>query len=64
MAVKVGVGVIIANPQGQVLLGKRCGSHAPFWSIPAGMLRKAKLSSKQRFAKLKKKRALLLPNRV
>jgi len=36
MAVKVGVGVIIANPQGQVLLGKRCGSHAPFWSIPGG----------------------------
>ncbi|MDN6109542.1 MAG: NUDIX domain-containing protein, partial [Enterobacterales bacterium] len=38
MTVKVGVGVIIANPQGQILLGKRCGSHAPFWSIPGGHL--------------------------
>ncbi|ANI31539.1 ADP-ribose pyrophosphatase [Yersinia entomophaga] len=36
MAVVVGVGVIIVNPQGSVLLGKRCGKHAPYWSIPGG----------------------------
>ncbi|CNE16071.1 NUDIX domain-containing protein [Yersinia nurmii] len=36
MAVVVGVGVIIVNPQGLVLLGKRCGQHAPYWSIPGG----------------------------
>ncbi|KEY59036.1 NUDIX hydrolase [Serratia sp. DD3] len=38
MAVLTGVGVIIVNPQGQILLGKRCSSHAPFWSIPGGYL--------------------------
>jgi ADP-ribose pyrophosphatase YjhB (NUDIX family) len=38
MTVTTGVGVIIVNPQGQILLGKRCGSHAPFWSIPGGHL--------------------------
>lgn len=36
MTVKVGVGVIIVNAAGQILLGKRCGSHAPYWSIPGG----------------------------
>ncbi|TQI81298.1 ADP-ribose pyrophosphatase YjhB (NUDIX family) [Serratia fonticola] len=38
MTVATGVGVIIVNPQGQILLGKRCGTHAPFWSIPGGHL--------------------------
>ncbi|OMQ24812.1 ADP-ribose pyrophosphatase [Serratia oryzae] len=38
MMVATGVGVIIVNPQGLILLGKRCGSHAPFWSIPGGHL--------------------------
>ncbi|WP_049613603.1 nucleotide triphosphate diphosphatase NUDT15 [Yersinia pekkanenii] len=36
MSVVVGVGVIIVNSQGEVLLGKRCGQHAPYWSIPGG----------------------------
>ncbi|MGY0161851.1 nucleotide triphosphate diphosphatase NUDT15 [Edwardsiella tarda] len=36
MAVNVGVGVIIVNADGQILMGKRCGSHAPYWSIPGG----------------------------
>lgn len=36
MAVKVGVGVIIVNAAGLILLGKRCGSHAPYGSIPGG----------------------------
>lgn len=35
---RVGVGVILTNAQGQVLLGKRKGSHAPYWSIPGGHL--------------------------
>ncbi len=35
---KVGVGVIIQNKQGQILVGKRSGSHAPYWSIPGGHL--------------------------
>jgi len=38
MNVATGVGVIIVNPQGNILLGKRCGEHAPFWSIPGGHL--------------------------
>jgi ADP-ribose pyrophosphatase YjhB (NUDIX family) len=35
---RVGVGVILTNDKGQVLLGKRKGSHAPYWSIPGGHL--------------------------
>ena len=38
MSVVAGVGVIIVNAQGEILLGKRCGQHAPFWSIPGGHL--------------------------
>ena len=34
----VGVGVIIEDPDGRVLLGKRKGSHAQKWSIPGGKL--------------------------
>lgn len=36
--VKVGIGVIIKNSQGQVLIGKRKGSHAQKYSIPGGSL--------------------------
>ena len=32
----VGIGVILENPQGQVLIGKRIGKHAPSYSIPGG----------------------------
>lgn len=34
----VGIGVIIQNEQGQILIGKRQGSHAPYYSIPGGHL--------------------------
>jgi 8-oxo-dGTP diphosphatase len=34
----VGLGVIIENGQGQVLIGKRIGSLAPYYSIPGGGL--------------------------
>jgi len=35
---KVGVGVIIQNVHKEILIGKRIGSHAPFYSIPGGHL--------------------------
>ncbi|WP_339058684.1 NUDIX hydrolase [Aeromonas jandaei] len=35
---RVGVGVILTNRDGLVLLGKRKGSHAPYWFIPGGHL--------------------------
>lgn len=35
---RVGIGVIIVNAAGQILLGRRLGSHAPAWSIPGGHL--------------------------
>ncbi len=35
---KVGIGVIIKNPEGQILIGKRKGSHSPYYSIPGGHL--------------------------
>ena len=34
----VGIGVIIENEEGKILVGKRIGSHAPFYSIPGGHL--------------------------
>ena len=34
----IGIGVILVNPAGQVLIGKREGSHAPYFSIPGGYL--------------------------
>ncbi|MDD2487560.1 MAG: NUDIX hydrolase [Candidatus Gracilibacteria bacterium] len=35
---RVGLGVIIVNDEGKVLIGKRKGSHAPYYSIPGGKL--------------------------
>jgi len=35
---KVGLGVIVANQDGKILIGKRKGSHAPYYSIPGGHL--------------------------
>lgn len=34
----VGIGVLLVNHAGQVLIGKRKGSHAPYYSIPGGHL--------------------------
>jgi 8-oxo-dGTP diphosphatase len=34
----VGLGIIIENGQSQILVGKRIGSHAPYYSIPGGSL--------------------------
>ncbi len=34
----VGIGVIIQNSKGEILVGKRKGSHSPFYSIPGGHL--------------------------
>jgi len=36
----VGIGVIIENSDGEILIGKRKGSLAPFYSIPGGHLEK------------------------
>ncbi|AOM40557.1 nucleotide triphosphate diphosphatase NUDT15 [Xenorhabdus hominickii] len=36
MSVVVGVGVIIVNEKGEILLGKRTSQHAPYWSIFGG----------------------------
>ena len=35
---RVGIGVVILNSQGKILVGKRRGSHAPYYSIPGGHL--------------------------
>ncbi len=34
----VGIGIIIQNSNGEILIGKRKGSHSPFYSIPGGHL--------------------------
>ena len=36
--VRVGAGVILKNSKGQILVGKRKTSHAPYYSIPGGHL--------------------------
>jgi 8-oxo-dGTP diphosphatase len=35
---RVGIGVILVNHTGQILIGKRKGHHAPYFSIPGGHL--------------------------
>jgi 8-oxo-dGTP diphosphatase len=35
---RVGLGIIVKNDKGQILVMKREGSHAPYWSIPGGKL--------------------------
>ena len=35
---RVGLGVIVENDSGLILVGKRIGSHASYWSIPGGHL--------------------------
>lgn len=35
---RVGLGIIIVNPEGKILIGKRNNSHAPHYSIPGGHL--------------------------
>ncbi|OAN18306.1 ADP-ribose pyrophosphatase [Photobacterium jeanii] len=35
---KVGIGIILVNDQGKVLIGKRKNSHSPYYSIPGGHL--------------------------
>lgn len=35
---KVGIGVIIQNKNNEILIGKRKGSHSPYYSIPGGHL--------------------------
>lgn len=35
---RIGIGVIILNKDGKILVGKRKGSHAQFYSIPGGHL--------------------------
>jgi ADP-ribose pyrophosphatase YjhB (NUDIX family) len=34
----VGIGIIVINANNKVLIGKRKGSHAPYYSIPGGHL--------------------------
>lgn len=34
----VGIGVIIQNSENKILIGKRKGSHSPYYSIPGGHL--------------------------
>ncbi|MGF1756905.1 NUDIX hydrolase [Photobacterium sagamiensis] len=35
---KVGIGIITVNDRGEILVGKRKNSHAPYYSIPGGHL--------------------------
>ena len=54
---RVGVGVILTNGRGQVLLGKRKGSHAPHWSIAGGHLELGRPSSRRPSGRWKRRPA-------
>ena len=60
----IGIGVIILNPAGQVLIGKREGSHAPFWSIPGGYLEAGESFETAAIREVKEETGLAIVNPV
>lgn len=60
MSVVVGIGVIISNHQGKILVGKRSSKHAPYWSIFGGHLEAGKPLKPVLSEKLPKKLAFRL----
>lgn len=63
MSVVVGTGVVIVNSKGEVLLGKRSGKHAPYWSIFGDMLILVKPLKPALSVKFRKRSALPLLTR-
>ncbi|MBU0707900.1 NUDIX domain-containing protein [Patescibacteria group bacterium] len=59
---RVGLGVIIVNHEGKVLVGKRKNSHAPFYSIPGGHLDPGETFEKGAIREVKEETSLDIKN--
>lgn len=59
---KVGIGVIIENRDGQILVGKRKGSHAPFYSIPGGHIELGETFEAAAIKEVEEETGLLIKN--
>jgi len=60
--VRVGIGVIIEKGDGKILVGKRKGSHAPFYSIPGGHLDPGETFEKCAVREVREETDLLIRN--
>lgn len=59
---KIGIGVIIQNSEGDILIGKRKGGHAPFYSIPGGHLEYGETFEQAAIKEVYEETALLIKN--
>lgn len=59
---EVGVGVIIENGQGEILVCKRIGSHAQMYSIPGGRLELGETFEEARKREIEEEVGLVLPD--
>ena len=59
---RVGIGVIIVRDDGKILIGKRKGSHAPYWSIPGGHLESGESFEETAIREIQEETGLLIKN--
>ncbi|SDJ54368.1 ADP-ribose pyrophosphatase YjhB, NUDIX family [Ferrimonas sediminum] len=59
---KVGIGVIIHRDDGKILVGKRKGSHAPYYSIPGGHLELGETFEQTAIREVKEETGLTISN--
>ncbi len=59
---RVGIGIIVENSEGKILIGKRKGSHAPFYSIPGGNLEIGETFEKAATREIKEETNLIIKN--
>lgn len=59
---RVGLGIIIVNKDGKILIGKRKGSHAPYYSIPGGHLEKGETFEEGAIREVKEETDLTIEN--
>ena len=57
---RVGVGVIILNEDGNILVLRRIGSHAPYYSIPGGALKMGETFEQGAIRELKEECGIVL----
>lgn len=60
----VGIGVIIVNKKGQIIIGKRKGKHAPKFSIPGGSLEEGETFEKAAIREIEEETSLIIRNPV
>lgn len=59
---RVDIGIIIENADGNILVGKRKGNHAPFYSIPGGNLENGETFEKAAIREVKEETNLTVKN--